>query len=45
VVEGQSLLLLAIEGGIGVRPIDDSQARRLKALALGQTITLTPHGD
>jgi hypothetical protein len=43
-VEGQALALLKHDEEIMVLPIDDSTAQRLKRVAIGETIAVTPRG-
>jgi hypothetical protein len=44
-VEGQSLALLKSGETVMVLPIDESTAQRLKRLAIGDSVTLTPQGS
>jgi len=43
-IDGQMLALVKQGQDIMVMPIDEPAARRLKRLALGQVVTLTPEG-
>jgi hypothetical protein len=44
-VEGQSLALLKRGEEVMVLPVDEPTARRLKRLAVGDAITVTPQGS
>ena len=44
-VEGQTLALLKWGDDIMVLPIDAATTRRLQRVAIGQTVTVTPHGS
>jgi hypothetical protein len=44
-VEGQSLALLTRGEEVMVLPVDEPTARRLKRLAVGDAITVTPQGS
>lgn len=43
-VEGQALVLLKRGDEIMVLPIDEASARRLKRVAVGEEVTVTPKG-
>jgi len=44
-VEGQTLALLKHGEEVMVLPVDDATARRLKRVAVGEVVTVTPKGS
>ncbi|MGS0754748.1 hypothetical protein ACVBEH_08545 [Roseateles sp. GG27B] len=43
-IEGQSLALLKRDDEVMVLPVDEATARRLKRVAVGERVTVTPQG-
>lgn len=43
-IEGQSLALLKRGEEVMVLPVDEATARRLKRVAVGESVTVTPQG-
>ena len=43
-IEGQSLALLERGEEVMVLPVDEATARRLKRVAVGESVTVTPQG-
>lgn len=43
-IDGQALALLKKGDGVMVLPIDEATARRLKRMAIGESLTVTPQG-
>lgn len=43
-IEGQSLALLKRDDEVMVLPVDEATARRLKRVAVGELVTVTPKG-